>query len=100
MEYVKDTCLIESFNWRMIMNKVFDNRELSWLKFNQRVLLESNNSSTPLFERYRFLGISASNLDEFYMIRVGSLIDQKALSILTLDSKTNLSADEQLNRIY
>ena len=100
MEYVKDTCLIESFNWRMIMNKVFDNRELSWLKFNHRVLMESNNSSTPLFERYRFLGISASNLDEFYMIRVGSLIDQKALSILTLDSKTNLSAEEQLNRIY
>lgn len=82
------------------MTSVFDNRELSWLKFNNRVLMESNNDINPLFERYRFLSISANNLDEFYMIRVGSLIDQKALSILTLDSKTNLSADEQLNRIF
>lgn len=82
------------------MTNVFDNRELSWLKFNNRVLMESNNDTNPLFERYRFLSISANNLDEFYMIRVGSLIDQKALSILTLDSKTNLSADEQLNRIF
>jgi len=82
------------------MTNVFDNRELSWLKFNNRVLMESNNDINPLFERYRFLSISANNLDEFYMIRVGSLIDQKALSILTLDSKTNLSADEQLNRIF
>ena len=82
------------------MTNVFDNRELSWLKFNKRVLLESNNTNNPLFERYRFLSISANNLDEFYMIRVGSLIDQKALSLLTLDSKTNLSAEEQLIRIF
>lgn len=82
------------------MTNVFDNRELSWLKFNKRVLTESNNTNNPLFERYRFLSISANNLDEFYMIRVGSLIDQKALSLLTLDSKTNLSAEEQLILIF
>jgi len=82
------------------MKQYYDNREISWLKFNTRVLFESLNTRNPLFERYKFLSIATNNLDEFYMVRVGSLIDQKSLAILSTDSKTNLSAEEQLNFVY
>ena len=59
---------------------VFDNRELSWLKFNKRVLEESADKSVPLMERLLFESIYCSNLDEFYMVRVGSLIDRMMIN--------------------
>ena len=76
------------------------NRELSWLKFNERVLLEANRSGTPLLERLKFISIFTSNLDEFFMIRVGSLADSVLLGNKLSDNKTGMSAAEQLEEIY
>ena len=76
-----------------------DNRELSWLKFNARVLEEAEDAGVPLFERLRFLSIFRSNMDEFFMIRVGGLGDQLHLKKERLDTKTFLSAAEQLTLI-
>lgn len=77
----------------------YDNRELSWLKFNERVLEEARDESTPLFERLRFVQIFCSNLDEFFMIRVGSLHDKLIFDPKDRDNKTNLTAKEQLAEI-
>lgn len=77
----------------------YDNRELSWLKFNERVLEEARDESTPLFERLRFVQIFCSNLDEFFMIRVGSLHDKMLFDPKDRDNKTDLTAKEQLTEI-
>lgn len=80
--------------------KVYDNRELSWLKFNLRVLEEAQDSSVPIMERLKFASIYSSNLDEFFMVRVGALIDQKLYHDSDKDSKTKLRPSEQLSEIY
>jgi len=78
--------------------KYFYNRELSWLDFNYRVLSEAKNKSNPLFERLKFLAITASNLDEFFMIRVASLKDMVNVNYKKKDM-SGLSPIEQLSRI-
>ena len=76
------------------------NRELSWLQFNARVLAEAEDENVPLLERFKFLAIFTSNLDEFFMIRVGSLCDMAAVYKGHTDSKSGLTAKEQLHLIY
>ena len=76
------------------------NRELSWLRFDARVLDEAYEESVPLFERLNFAAIFQSNLDEFFMIRVGSLCDMAAVDKEHTDSKSGLTAKEQLHLIY
>lgn len=76
------------------------NRELSWLKFNERCLDEASNKNIPVLERLNFFQIFNSNLDEFFMIRVGSLKDLYLLNEVVIDTKTGLNPYEQLNKIY
>lgn len=76
------------------------NRELSWLRFNDRVLDEAADESVPLLERLKFLAIFTSNLAEFFMIRVGSLFDLLGLKKRTIDSKSGMTPKEQLARIF
>lgn len=78
---------------------IFVNRELSWLEFNRRVLSESLDPNIPLMERLKFLSIYFSNLDEFFMVRVGSLHDQSILEPNKLDDKTGLNAAGQIDAI-
>lgn len=78
---------------------IYMNRELSWLKFNERVLEEAENPENPLCERLTFASIYQSNLDEFYMVRVGSLVDQMLLAKDIRENKTNMTPEEQLDAI-
>ena len=75
------------------------NRELSWLKFNERVLNEAGNPAVPLAERLTFASIYQSNLDEFYRVRVGTLMDQMESEEVVRENKTNMTSEEQVNAI-
>lgn len=85
----------------------FANRELSWLKFNERVIDEADDKRVPLCERLTFVSIFNSNLDEFYMVRVGSLYDQMILAkkskqefITGFDNKSMMTAEQQLDAVF
>lgn len=84
----------------MAEQNCYVNRELSWLKFNQRVMEEAQDFANPLCERLSFLSIFQSNLDEFFMVRVGSLFEKMQLSDKIRENKTNLTCKEQLDAIF
>ena len=83
----------------MTNQTIYMNRELSWLKFNERVLEEAESDLTPLCERLSFASIYQSNLDEFFMVRVGSLVDQEHLSPNLRENKTQMTPEEQLREV-
>lgn len=78
------------------MSELYENRELSWLRFNQRVQEEAEDKRNPLCERLTFMSIYQTNLDEFFMVRVGSIHDQMLLEDDPRENKTNMTASEQL----
>lgn len=80
------------------MDGKYTNRELSWLNFNERVLRQALDHDVPLFERLRFVSIFTSNLDEFYMVRVGSLFDQSLIGDIR-DNKTGMTPREQIDAV-
>ena len=80
--------------------KFTQNRELSWLKFNERVLDESMDNTVPLLERLKFISIFSTNLDEFFMVRVGSLYDLNLIKPNHIDNKSGMSPKEQIHAVY
>ena len=82
------------------MSKAYENRELSWLKFNERVIEEAEDNTVPPYERLKFISIFHNNLDEFFMVRVGSLGDKVLIKNAQPDKITNMTAKEQLSEIY
>lgn len=86
----------------IMINEKFNlyiNRELSWIRFNERVLEEAECATNPIYERLKFCSIYSNNLDEFYMVRVGSLLDQTFLKKVIRDSKTNMTPAEQISAV-
>lgn len=81
-------------------NRYMQNRELSWLTFNERILEEAMDEGVPLFERLKFISIFTSNLDEFFMVRVGSLTDLSMLENGNFDNKTGMTPNQQLDKVY
>lgn len=81
------------------MAKIMTNRELSWLEFNKRVLHQAIDEKTPILERLSFLSIYGSNLDEFFMVRIGSLSDQMMLYPDQIDEKTGDNAAQQIEKV-
>ncbi|WMJ87295.1 polyphosphate kinase 1 [Anaerocolumna sp. MB42-C2] len=81
-------------------NNFMQNRELSWLKFNKRVLEEAQDEIVPLYERLKFISIFTSNLDEFFMVRVGSLTDLSLMGNNNIDNKTGMTPKQQLTRVF
>ena len=76
------------------------NRELSWLRFNERVLDEATDENVPLYERLKFVAIYTSNLDEFYRVRVGSLCEMTSIDVAKFDNKSYLTPAQQLDKIF
>ncbi len=90
----------ENYSIKQNNYKFTQNRELSWLQFNQRVLEEANDSTLPLLERLKFISIFSSNLDEFFMVRVGSLFDLKSACPDDIDKRSGMTPSQQLEKIY